>query len=75
MGRLARVVATGIAHHVTQRGNAKQYLLAEDDDRAMYLNLLVENLELNGAALLGYCLMSNHVHLVLVPEKARFHLW
>ncbi len=70
MARLARVVAAGVPHHVTQRGNARQHLLAEDDDRAVYLNLLAENLELYRAALLGYCLMSNHVHLVLAPAKA-----
>ena len=69
MGRFARVVAARVAHHVTQRGNAKRYILESDEDRAVYLKLLLENLERHQASLLGYCLMSNHVHLVVVPEE------
>ena len=69
MGRFARVVAARVAHHVTQRGNAKRYILESDEDRAVYLKLLLENLERHQAALLGYCLMSNHVHLVVVPDE------
>jgi putative transposase len=40
MARLARVVAAGVAHHVTQRGNARQFLLATDSERMIYLDLL-----------------------------------
>lgn len=70
MGRFARVVAAGEPHHVTQRGNARRYILNDDADRAVYLKLLSENMQQYGASLLGYCLMSNHVHLVMVPEEA-----
>jgi putative transposase len=70
MGRFARVVAVGVAHHVTQRGNAKRYILDTDEDRAVSLRLLVENAERHRLALLGYCLMSNHVHLVIIPGEA-----
>ena len=70
MGRFARVVAVGVAHHVTQRGNAKRYILDTDADRMVYLGLLLENIKRHGASLLGYCLMSNHVHLVMIPEEA-----
>ena len=69
MGRLARVVLAGVAHHVTQRGNARQFLLTEDSERAVYRDLLVQGLGQHGVLLLGYCLMSNHVHLVMVPER------
>jgi putative transposase len=70
MARFARVVAVNIAHHVTQRGNARGYMLDRESDREVYLNLLRENLEPHSVSLLGYCLMSNHVHLVMIPRKA-----
>jgi putative transposase len=70
MGRFNRVVALDIAHHVTQRGNARRFILDCDADRAVYLKLLRENSALYGVALIGYCLMSNHVHLIAVPAKA-----
>ena len=69
MARLARVIAVEVAHHVTQRGNAKQYILQGDADREVYLSLLRENLERHNASLIGYCLMSTHVHLVMVPRQ------
>ncbi len=69
MARFARVIAVEVAHHVTQRGNARQFILNADADRAVYMELLRESLELHQAALLGYCLMSNHVHLVMIPGK------
>jgi len=69
MTRLARVVAVGVPHHVTQRGNARQYILGADADRMVYLDLLRQSVELHGLALVGYCLMSNHVHLIAIPGK------
>jgi putative transposase len=69
MTRLARVVAVGVPHHVTQRGNARQFILGADADRKVYLDLLRQSTELHGLALVGYCLMSNHVHLIAIPGK------
>jgi putative transposase len=40
MTRLARVVAVGVPHHSTQRGNARQFILSADADRKVYLDLL-----------------------------------
>jgi putative transposase len=70
MARFSRVIAVGVAHHVTQRGNARQFLLNSDADRDVYLSLLRANTGKHAAAVLGYCLMSNHVHLVMVPRGA-----
>ena len=70
MARLPRVVVVDIPHHVTQRGNARQVILASDDDRLAYLELLRQYSELYHLSLLGYCLMSNHVHLIAVPRTA-----
>jgi putative transposase len=68
VARLARVIAVNVPHHVTQRGNARRFILDCDADRMVYLNLLRENIELHGVGLIGYCLMSNHVHLVVTPH-------
>jgi putative transposase len=68
--RLARVIAVDVPHHVTQRGNARRFILDCDADRMAYLNLLRQNIELHGVGLMGYCLMSNHVHLVVTPHNA-----
>jgi putative transposase len=68
MARFARVVVVDVAHHVTQRGNARQVILSGDGDRSAYLDLLRHHSELHGLALLGYCLMSKHVHLIVVPR-------
>jgi len=68
MARFARVVLPDVAHHVTQRGNARQVILSSDRDRLTYLELLRHYSDLHGLVLLGYCLMSNHVHLIVVPR-------
>jgi putative transposase len=70
MARLARVIVVGVAHHVTQRGNARRYILNSDSDRMVYLSLLREYVSLYELSLLGYCLMSNHVHLVVISRTA-----
>lgn len=70
MARFARVIALDVAHHVTQRGNGRQFILNHDADRQVYLDLLRENAARHNASLIGFCLMSNHVHLILVPGRA-----
>ena len=69
MGRLARAVVPGIAHHITQRGNHRQQVFFDAEDRLVYLAALGENAARYGMRLLGYCLMTNHVHLIAVPER------
>jgi len=59
-----------VPHHVTQRGNGRRFILDCDADRAVYFKLLQENMDVYGVALIGYCLMSNHVHLIAIPTKA-----
>src|SRR5215831_9314990 len=70
MARLPRVVAVDVPHHVTQRGNARQVIFGCDADRLTYLELLRQHCELYQLSLLGYCLMSNHVHLVVIPRAS-----
>jgi REP element-mobilizing transposase RayT len=70
VARLARVIAVDVPHHVTQRGNARTFVLDCDADRTAYLDLLRQNIELHGVGLILYCLMSNHVHLLVTPHNA-----
>ena len=67
MARLARVVIPGIPHHVTQRGNGRARTFFEDADFALYLDLLADAASRAHAEVWGYCLMPNHVHIVLTP--------
>ena len=68
MARLARIVVPGIAHHVTQRGNRCLPTFFCDDDYLAYLALLAEHAQAARVAVWAYCLMPNHVHLILVPS-------
>lgn len=67
MPRVARVVVPNVPHHITQRGNNRQDVFFTDDDRRVYLDLLRDRCQAAGMPVLGYCLMTNHVHLVIVP--------
>ena len=69
MPRVARIVLPGQPHHVTQRGNNHQNVFFADDDRRVYLDLLRVHCARFGVGVLGYSLMSNHVHVVAVPER------
>jgi putative transposase len=68
MARLARVVIPGHPHHVTQRGNGRARTFFDDADYALYRDLLAENCRAAGVAVWAWCLMPNHVHLILVPS-------
>lgn len=69
MPRVARIVVEHVPHHVTQRGNNRQDVFFVDDDRRAYLSLLEERSAAYGLNVLGYCLMTNHVHLIVVPKS------
>jgi putative transposase len=70
MARLARVVIPGIAHHVTQRGNGRARTFFSNADYALYRDLLAEQCRRADVEVWAWCLMPNHVHLVLVPADA-----
>jgi len=70
MARLSRIVVPGLPHHVTQRGNRRQALFTEPGDYALYRDLVAERCRANGVVCWAYCLMPNHVHLVLAPADA-----
>jgi len=68
MARLARVVLSGLPYHVTQRGNRRAPTFFGDGDYALYRDLLAEAAIKSGSEIWAYCLMPNHVHLIVVPS-------
>jgi putative transposase len=70
MARLARVVIPGHPHHVTQRGNGRARTFFEDSDYALYRDLLAAHCKAAGVEVWAWCLMPNHVHLILVPSDS-----
>ena len=70
MPRLARAVISQCPHHITQRGNERREIFFTPADREVYLGLLKHHAELYPTDVLGFCLMTNHVHLVLRPHSA-----
>jgi putative transposase len=70
MPRLARIVIPGVPHHVTQRGNRRERTFFEDADYKRYRTMLGQAARKAGAAVWAYCLMPNHVHLIIVPTDA-----
>jgi putative transposase len=68
--RIARVVIPGIPHHVVQRGNRRQKVFFNDEDRVYYLRLLKKYGDKAGLSFWAYCLMPNHVHMIAVPKTS-----
>ena len=69
MPRSNRIVVPGLPHHITQRGNGRANVFDCDQDRTVFLDLLAGYSLQYGLSLWGYCLMSNHFHLVAVPRR------
>jgi putative transposase len=69
MPRIARIIATGYPHHITQRGNNRATVFFDDEDRQTYLKLLTNYAQKNHLQIWAYCLMNNHLHLLAVPEN------
>ena len=70
MPRIARVVLPGVPLHVTQRGIRRFEVFRGDTDRYTYLSLLRESCRQFRLRIYAYCLMSNHVHFVAVPDDS-----
>ncbi len=69
MPRHNRCVLPELPCHITQRGVDRREVFSTAQDRSTYLRLLQENLKDASVRVLGYCLMSNPVHLIAVPGK------
>ena len=70
MPRRARLAIANVAWHVIQRGNNRGACFFSEGDYLCYLRLLAQQSEKHGCAIHSYCLMTNHVHLLLTPEEA-----
>jgi putative transposase len=68
MPRNARIVIPGVPHHVTQRGNRREPVFFEEGDYDRYLAFLGQALKNSGTSIWAYCLMPNHVHMIVVPS-------
>ncbi len=69
MPRRARIVAVGLPHHITQRGNFSQPVFENEKDREKYLGWIREYSATYHLSHLAYCLMPNHVHFISVPHR------
>jgi putative transposase len=68
MARLPRFVVPGCPHHVTARGNRREPIFFEQGDQDVYRDILGEQMDKARVEVWAYCLMPNHVHLILCPS-------
>jgi putative transposase len=69
MARISRIVVPHYPHHVTQRGVRSITVFHSDNDRHRYLEFLSEENDRFGVNILAWCLMTNHVHFIAVPDS------
>lgn len=69
MPRRPRLSVPGIPWHIIQRGNNRSACFYAEEDYRRYLDILAEQSRRFGCAIHAYVLMTNHVHLLLTPEK------
>jgi putative transposase len=69
MPRTPRLVVPGLPHHITQRGNYRQPVFFSPGDRLYFLRHLEQRACQTGIDVLGWCLMSNHFHLIAIPKR------
>lgn len=70
MARPARLIVPGVAVHVIQRGNNRSACFQQDSDYLTYLGYLRHMALKYSCVVHAYCLMTNHVHLLLTPSTA-----
>jgi putative transposase len=70
MARHPRLIFPDIALHIVQRGNNKQDCFFQDNDRLVYLCIPRDLARLRQCAIHAYCLMTNHVHMLITPPGA-----
>ena len=68
MARLPRITVAGYPHHVIQRGNDRQAIVRDDQDRQRLLDLWYEHVRTFKVAIHAYVIMDNHFHLLVTPE-------
>lgn len=71
MSRVQREISPTGYYHVTLRGNGRQILFEDDSDRRKFLHLMAESIRSAGGRIIVWCLMSNHVHVVIDDPQAK----
>ncbi len=69
MARPLRIEFPGAIYHVTSRGDRREAIFEDDDDRLSFLVQVGQAMERFDAAILAYCLMDNHYHLVIHTRR------
>lgn len=69
MPRRARLLLPGVPLHLIQRGNNRSACFYAEEDYLFYLDNLKLQAEQHGCAVHAWCLMTNHVHLLVTPSK------
>ena len=69
MPRTARIVVPDLPYHITQRGNYRQDVFEDDEDRLGYLSWIDEYSKKYKLSIVAYCLMDNHVHFIAIPRE------
>jgi putative transposase len=74
MSRPLRIEFPGAVYHVTSRGDRRESIFADDEDRVALLAVVEQGLERFDAQMLAYCLMGNHYHFVVHTGSANLSL-
>lgn len=74
MSRPLRIEFPGAVYHVTSRGDRRESIFADDEDRLALMGIVELGLERFDAQMLAYCLMGNHYHFVLHTRSANLSL-
>jgi putative transposase len=67
MPRIARIIGVGYPHHIIQRGNNREKVFLNYRDYEKYISFLLRYSEEKRATIFAYCLMPNHIHLLVKP--------
>ena len=71
MPRKIRYIIPQIPHHALQRGNNRQAIFYDAEDRIIFLTNLKKNSKKENVSVGSYCLMTNHIHLLLYPQTPK----
>ena len=74
MPRTARIIIPNYPHHIIQRGHNRQTVFASDEDYLYYLTNLAEWKQAYGCKIYAFCLMTNHIHLIVDPGDRPEHI-
>ena len=69
MPRNSRRDFPGLFHHIMSQGINKEYIFDNDKLKKMYIDLIKEKSEKNNVKIMAYCIMDNHVHMLINVDK------